>query len=199
MSPDEYIAYNIDYINREDPDWDAFYDQIQIMSRKDVTERLWACEVFPEVEGLSYIPEFFACEASGRNHLAISSRVKFIGSHAFEAFKSLQTIQIPYSVRTIRISAFQNCRALSSIAPLGVVHIDAWAFAGCSDLREVRLGSGLGRIGAHAFNSCRSLSRIIYSGRIKDWQLVKLAEKWRPFEQELTIRCVDGEVYYRAH
>jgi hypothetical protein len=68
---------------------------------------------------------------------------------------------VPIGVTSIRNSAFQNCKALTSVTiRAGVTSIGEQAFFGCSVLASVSLSADLVSIGSRAFYDCTALTRI---------------------------------------
>lgn len=89
---------------------------------------------------------------------------------AFYGFKSLKSIVIPNSVRTIGHNAFRNCENLRSIViPEGVEEIDDYAFANCTSLRSVTLPKSICRVGSGVFYACNNLEEVHYTGTLKQW------------------------------
>ena len=74
--------------------------------------------------------------ASGIIFFSFPETVQKIAICSLEEVRSLQTVYIPYSVRTIERYAFRNCRNLRSInLPSNVTLVEANAFQGCNKLQ----------------------------------------------------------------
>ena len=68
---------------------------------------------------------------------------------------------VPYSVTSIRSSAFNNCRGLTSITiPDSVTSIGEWAFSYCSGLTSITIPDSVTSIGERAFYDCSGLTSI---------------------------------------
>ncbi len=123
-------------------------------------------------------------------------RVAGIGAYAFgsseaeEACK-LTKVVVPASVRTIEQAAFQDCKALASVAfedgstlksvggsafagtsslasvvlPEGVQTIDEAAFAN-SGLVRMRIPFSVSQLGKRVFSGCGSLEEVVFGGRM---------------------------------
>ena len=75
---------------------------------------------------------------------------------AYRGYES--TVTVPDGVTKIGERAFWGARLMTRLVlPASLRTVGAWAFAGCTALREADLG-GAEEIGAHAFFSCTSLS-----------------------------------------
>ena len=88
---------------------------------------------------------------------------------------SLQTIEIPSSVKTIEKYAFYDCSKLESISLPSVEVIGSNAFYGCTKLAEVNLSESLTTIGEMSF--CNTgLTGIIIPDSVHDIKLPDLDE-----------------------
>ena len=66
-----------------------------------------------------------------------------------------------YSVTSIGMWAFSNCKGLTSVTiPNSVTRIATYAFSGCSGLTSVTIGNSVTSIGKRAFGSCSGLTSI---------------------------------------
>lgn len=109
---------------------------------------------------LTRIDDFMFC-GTAFSTLNIPSSVTSIGMNAFEMCTNLSSITIPGSVTTIGDNAFSCCTGLRSVnIGQGVVSIGHCAFFNCTSLTSVSLPSSLNTIGTYAFQQCKSLSSI---------------------------------------
>lgn len=70
--------------------------------------------------------------------------------------------KIPDNVTSIGISAFENCKSLSSIViPDSVTSIEDFAFLGCESLCNIVIPNSVTSIGKSAFSYCDSLPQSI--------------------------------------
>lgn len=98
-----------------------------------------------------------------------SENLHEIPYYCFNGCEKLQ-FEIPNHVTEIRASAFQNCKALTSIRiPASVTYIDGWAFAYCSNLEAVSWESPYSIIPYYCFYDCPKLQFEI-PGHIKEIQ-----------------------------
>ena len=83
------------------------------------------------------------------------------GNSCFK-FRSLKSIIIPNSVKSIGHYAFWGCASLKSITiPVGVVCIGCGAFGNCSSLTRIEIPNGVNGINSFTFNGCGSLESVI--------------------------------------
>jgi|GEM_PF-2846127 len=78
------------------------------------------------------------------------------------------TFYIPYSVTTIGLAAFYNCKGIDSfVFPEGLMSINNYAFILCEGLTDAKLPEGLVSIGMKAFYSCSKLNSIFLPSTVK--------------------------------
>ena len=84
--------------------------------------------------------------------------VTSIASSAFQDCKALTSVTMP-SVTSIGTNAFNRCSSLASVDMPSVTSIDSYAFDACSSLASVDMPS-VTSIGAYAFDACSSLASV---------------------------------------
>ncbi|MCM1302449.1 MAG: leucine-rich repeat domain-containing protein [Alistipes senegalensis] len=85
--------------------------------------------------------------------------LKTIGEHTFYYCTNLTSITIPDSVTSIENGAFWFCSGLTSITiPNSVTEIGEYAFRGCSSLTSVTIPDSVTSIGHSVFGDCSSLT-----------------------------------------
>ena len=73
-----------------------------------------------------------------------------------------KTTKIPSGIEKIGEQAFANCDMLESIEiPDSVEQVEAWAFSGCTGLKQVKLSKNLKYINMNCFSECSSLEDIV--------------------------------------
>mgnify|MGYP002623782265 CR=1 FL=1 len=84
-----------------------------------------------------------------------------IGNHAFQGCAKLRTIAIPDTVNMLGASAFADCTSLSDITiGTGVKKLPGWLFKHCTSLQHIAMPDSLRRIGTGTFAQCTSLAQI---------------------------------------
>ena len=79
----------------------------------------------------------------------------------FKECKSLKSISLPNSVRSIGASVFDRCESLTSVTiPNSVTSIGDWGFHGCSGLTSVTIPNSVTSIGEGAFWGCSGLTSV---------------------------------------
>ena len=139
---------------------------------------------------------FFDCKSL--TSITLPDSVKSIEFGAFMSCSSLTTITIPNSVTTIEDNAFWCCSKLTSIT-IGnsVKSIESSAFYRCESLTEITLPNSVKSLGYDAFNNCISLEAITYNGTRDKWKKVKkdtLSDKWISGILAKFVQCTDGLV-----
>ena len=85
---------------------------------------------------------------------------------AFAYCKSIVSITIPNSVKSIGSSAFSGCTGLTSITiPNSVTSIGNYAFQSCTGLTSVTIGNSVTSIGYDAFNGCNKLTSVVWNAK----------------------------------
>ena len=91
----------------------------------------------------------------------VTYSVTSIGVYAFYDCRSLTSVEIPNSVTSIGYEAFRNCFDLPSVA-IGnsVTSIGERAFYDCTGLASIEIPTSVTSIGVYAFYNCRGLTSI---------------------------------------
>ncbi len=92
---------------------------------------------------------------------AEGSALQTIGGSAFNGCTQLTKFTVPDSVKTIEAQAFSGCSSLQSFSSSAVEELGERAFANCTALIDVNLGTALKNVGASAFAECSALKQIV--------------------------------------
>ena len=98
--------------------------------------------------------------------ITIPSSVLTIGNEAFLNCKSIRTVNIPHSVKSIREGAFIKCGLTSIIIPESVKSIGSTAF-GKTNIESIVLPRGISKISDWTFESCLKLKKVDIPSNIK--------------------------------
>ena len=137
---------------------------------------------------------FFDCKSL--TSITLPNSIKSIEFGAFMSCESLSKITLPDSVKSIESSAFYRCESLTEIAiPNSVKNIESSAFYRCESLTEITLPNSVKSLGYDAFSNCISLEAITYNGTRDKWKKVKkdtLSDKWITGILAKFVQCTDG-------
>ena len=94
----------------------------------------------------------------GRGRLTFDRDLTQIGIMAFYFCQSLETIEIPSTVKQICVHSFCTCSRLTSIEiPSSVTSIEIWAFENCRSLSSIRVAPG--NLVFDSRNDCNAIIR----------------------------------------
>lgn len=80
-------------------------------------------------------------------------------------FRYISEVVLPDTVKTIGVSAFENCEKLKKInLPKGIKYINSRAFYNCEKLDNVTIPGSLQYIGESAFKNCKLTNLTIQNG-----------------------------------
>ncbi len=140
-----------------------------------------------------------AFQESGINSIIMPYGVKTIGIDAFRLCESLESVVISDSVEKVSGCAFNACRNLkSAIVGDRVKEIGIGAFMGCGNIQTVVLPTSLKAVGQMVFNWCSSLKNLKYKGTISEWKTVKKIGRGSIYASSggLVVHCTDGDTNY---
>lgn len=102
---------------------------------------------------------FYYCNLTSIN---LPNTLTTIGIQAFQYCRSLTSISIPANVTEIGANAFLNCSGLTGnvTIPSGVTVLPNQIFSGCTSITSVTLPEGLLSIGQNCFNNCIGLTEL---------------------------------------
>lgn len=90
--------------------------------------------------------------------VTVPAGVRAIGGYAFDSCTTLETVQLPDTLRSVDAFAFINCQALTSVTlPEGLTYIGEYAFHWCTALRQIVLPDTVTTVSGQAFSYCKSL------------------------------------------
>lgn len=90
-----------------------------------------------------------------------------IGENAFLNQSKLKKVTLPETVREIGVTAFADCKHLTTVEAPGVVIVGEAAFQNCEDLKTIELSSKLELIDDRAFHSCGKLEQLTVTASLQ--------------------------------
>ena len=94
-------------------------------------------------------------------------KVTIIGSFAFASNRSLESVKIPNTVKTINNNAFYDCNALKNVEiPNSVTSIERAAFGMDVNLESIDIPNSVTNLGEWSFYYCSNLKNVKLSNRI---------------------------------
>ncbi len=111
--------------------------------------------------GATYISGGYDTETK-QGYAKFDGKPTSIRDYAFSVSNTeLTSIEIPDSVTSIGIRAFQHCTGLTSIEiPDSVTSIGTYAFTNCNKIKTISVGKGLTTLGSYVFCGCFELISI---------------------------------------
>ena len=167
--------------------------------------------------GLEEIPTFAFIECLQLKEASLGS-VKIIGETAFVMCVSLERVEMPDTVISIKDGAFGICSSLSSITlppsleylgprvftncdsltsmdiPDGIDTLRYGTFNLCTQLSEITLPANLTKIQTLCFSGCVSLKRINFEGTMEQWNAIEKEDAWDLGTGNYTVYCIDGNI-----
>ncbi len=122
-------------------------------------------------DSVTTIREYAFARCSGLEKISIGKGIKEIPAHMLQNCKKLhEVIFRGDDVNRIKTLAFENCIALEEIVmPNNLDEIELCAFAGCTNIKSIKLNEGLTRIADQAFKDCISMEEIIIPSSVIDF------------------------------
>lgn len=110
-----------------------------------------------------------------------------------------ESLVIPYyfdgkPVLMISYGAFNSFVDIESvIIPDSVVRIEAFAFSGCDDLKNITIPKSVKYFGMELFTR-EALTDIYYGGTKEEWNAIKKDQYWDGSMSKYTVHCSDGDI-----
>ena len=117
------------------------------------------------------VMEIHSCAFKGCTTLEsidIPDSVRYIRMSVFSGCTSLRNVRLPEHIDRISMYSFEGCTSLTEITiPDAVKKIENRAFQGCTALKEIRMPDSISRIGAKSFQGCFSIESFKIPKRVK--------------------------------
>ena len=92
--------------------------------------------------------------------ITLEEGIEKVPNYLFHSCKTIQTIKIPTSVKTVGAGAFKNSSVTRMDIPNSVAEIENYAFENCSELTSVTIPNSVTKIGTEVFSGCTSLTSV---------------------------------------
>ena len=140
----EFLKSNIDLIDTENYDefWHkVFVDDMQIFNDYfdvcAVVEFLLDCGANP-LANIPSVPPGFLC-GSQRSEFIIPEWIKRIEYNAFAGMPNLKSMRFPFSVESILLDAFEDCKNLTYIEFCNPrIRMQINSFVGCHNIKHIK-------------------------------------------------------------
>ena len=104
-----------------------------------------------------------------QTELRIPEGAVCVENGCFAGCASLETVQLPRTLRELGVSAFAGCTALRRVfLPAGIARIRKSCFDGCVQLEEFEIPVSVTSIGEWAFRGCTALQRVRVPAGVTD-------------------------------
>lgn len=105
----------------------------------------------------------------------IPDTVKTVGDACFGYCSKLKSVRLSPSMYMITLRTFMYCTGLEEInIPEGIKMIESHAFSHCTALKNVVIPSSIKEIDSSAFYLCSSMEYAFYAGTEEDWNKIKI-------------------------
>ena len=143
---------------------------------------------------------FADCENLKRVNFEPNAVLSSVGESAFSNCTSLESIDLPASVRSIGSYAFEGCRGLKSITlPDSVKQFGKERmFKGCYLLQSVELPKGVTEIGRETFQDCWSLASVSLPEGVKTIKEDAFSKcgKLKTINSPSTLSAIEESAFY---
>ena len=86
----------------------------------------------------------------------------------------MESISLPNTLAHIGAYAFDGCTSLKNITlPENLTDISSCLFGGCESLAYVTIGKNVKTIGYNAFGGCESLAVVFFTGTEAQWNAIR--------------------------
>lgn len=91
-----------------------------------------------------------------------------IGDDAFNNCVSLESIELPNSVKRIGESCFSGCKSLQRVSlSSSLTEISKWMFKNCENLQTIKIPSDVTKICNYAFEGCKGLWSVEFNDKLE--------------------------------
>jgi len=176
-----------------------------------VSTDIVTCEIHPETKVI--MDDAFEYN-SALSDIIIPKGVRYIGMGAFNECGALKSVELNEGLEYIGYRAFYSCGSLTAInLPETLSYIGREAFARCA-ITSVKIPGKITVLNRQTFYYCPlehvvipvsviyiddgaifEVKSITYEGTVEQWKEIMLHEDWIFYFLDVTVHCIDGDVY----
>ena len=109
---------------------------------------------------VTYIKDYSFCNCHSLESIEIPGSVKEIGENAFNGCTNLSTVIINNGVERIERGAFRSCGIEHIKFPNSISDIGYWAFQGCARLKSITIPENVETVREESFGDCSYLETV---------------------------------------
>ena len=130
--------------------------------------------------------------------IVVSEGITSIGDRAFVGLRSLESVSLADSVRTIGTSAFSGSSLRSVVLPAEMDTIGNSAFSGCFSLDAITMPKRLGALGEYVFGHAEGLKSIVIPDGVQTLSLYLFSTDWRLKSVVIpaSVKTIESEAFY---
>lgn len=130
--------------------------------------------------------------------IVVSEGITSVGDRAFVGLRSLESVSLADSVRTIGTSAFSASSLRSVVLPAEMDSIGDSAFSGCFSLDAITMPKRLGALGELVFGHAEGLKSIVIPDGVQTLSLYLFSTDWRLKSVVIpaSVKTIESEAFY---
>ena len=130
--------------------------------------------------------------------IVVSEGITSVGDRAFVGLRSLESVSLADSVRTIGTSAFSASSLRTLVLPAEMDTIGDNAFSGCFSLDAITMPERLGMLGKYAFGHAEGLKSIVIPDGVQTLSLYLFSTDWRLKSVVIpaSVKTIESEAFY---
>lgn len=130
--------------------------------------------------------------------IVVTEGVTTIGDRAFVGLRSLESVSLANSIRTIGISSFSGSSLRSVVLPAEMDSIGNNAFSGCLWLDAITMPERLDELGENVFGHAEGLKSIVIPNGVQTLPSYLFSTNWRMKSVVIpaSVKSIESEAFY---
>ena len=130
--------------------------------------------------------------------IVVSEGITSVGDRAFVGLRSLESVSLADSIRTIGTSAFSGSSLRSVVLPAEMDSIGNSAFSGCFSLDAITMPKRLGVLGEYVFGHAEGLKSIVIPNGVETLSSYLFSTDWRLKSVVIpaSVKTIESEAFY---